>query len=367
MIRSSWLKPFVTVGMVAGLLGVTILTAMAGTEGGILGLTLAPQAAPSQQDADGSTSTEATAHPEGAPRAWVWHGLIVETDLEGGFLALHSDRCGKWALLPADEDVAEELKALVGEETPVLLVGNVSTEPNIMQQHTIEVLQVATDRSELPEDVRLFPRCQERPAPRPQPHQAPGAGVPGFTNILQRLGLAGYHQLPAGEKFSHFVDAEATYINADDDLVTAVLTAGIAVEATDDALTFDPNGPETDTTVSITDETKIIRPGQGNMGLIEEGDKVFVLQVNGETVAIIASDQVTVWPHAPNRSEATTARPQLRGQGADGETSTFNLNEGRGGFSQMDRLSVDRDDIQSLIEAYRNDFGSSLPFRGEAN
>ena len=374
MAGKSWLRPFVMVGIVAGLLATTVLTATAGSEGGILGLTLTPQAAPPQQDAGTSVTNDEAQDP----RAWVWHGVVVETDLEGGHLVLRSRQCGTWVLMPANDAVAAELEAQVGAEAPIFVVGHVSTEPNIMQRRTIEVVQVAADRSELPDDVRLFPRCEQKLTLHSRRQLNLGsASAPNFIGILQRLGLQDLHEVPADERFEHFLSAEVSYLDADDALKTALLTAGVVIEGGDTTLTYDPNGPETSTTVVISEDTTIIRHGGPALSLIESGDKVFVLQVNGETVAVIAAVQMTVWPGGlngiANPNGATAARPQLRGQelrqGAfrpSNERSVrlqaqrltdgaFDLRQLRQLGTRLEGTPVDREGVQSLVEAFRDD------------
>jgi hypothetical protein len=379
------------VGIVAGLLATTVLTATAGSEGGILGLTSAPQAAPPQQDVEGSAEASVTSDEVQDPRAWVWHGVVVETDIEGGHLVLRSRQCGTWVLMPANDAVAAELEAQVGAETPVFVVGHVSTEPNIMQRPTIEVVQVAADRSELPDDVRLFPRCEQKPASHLQRQQnLRPALAPNFINILQRLGLHDLHEVPTDEGFEHFLSAEVSYLDAEDSLKTALLTAGVVIGVGDTTLTYDPNGPETSATVTITDDTKIIRHGERDLSLIEAGDKVFVLQVNGETVAVIAAVQVMVWPGGlsgtANADGAAAARPQLRGQelrqGAFRPSNrrfvrpsqAQRLTDGAFDLRQLCQLgtrfagvSVDREEIQSFIETFQDDLRAFFDSESEVS
>lgn len=384
MAGKSWLRPFVMVGIVAGLLVATVMTAMAGSEGGILSLTSAPQ-----QDVDGSAEAGVISDEVQDPQAWVWHGVVVETDLEGGQLVLRRHQCGTWVLMPANDAVAAELAAQVGAETPVFVLGHVSTEPNIMQRRTIEVVQVAADRGELPDDVRLFPRCEKGPnqhqRPLLQQHQRL-APAPNFIGILQRLGLQGLHEVPVGERFEHFLSAEVSYLDAEDNLETALLTAGVVIEVGDTTLTYDPNGPETSATVAITDDTQIIRRGERDLSIIEAGDKVFVLQVNGETVAVIAAVQMTVWPGGlngtANADGATAVRPQLRGQelrqGAfrPGNERSVRLQAQRlrdGAFdlrqlgTRLEGMSVDREDIQSFVETFQDDLQAFFDSESEVS
>jgi hypothetical protein len=288
MSRFSLLKPLVAVVIVAGLLTATLLTATAASEGRFFSRSATAQNEPSQSGAEDASEVDAT--NKDAPRAWVWFGVIGHTDLEGSHFYLKSERCGTWALLPANDEVAAKLKELHGQRA--LIVGQVSTEPNVMQRPTVKVALVTQDRSELPDNVRVFPRCQPKPEPRPY-----GPPMPDFMAVLKRLGLQGLWQVPPGERFEHFLDAEVSYYDANGQLVTTVLTAGVVLEVGDAKLAYDPNGPETSVTVEVGADTLIIRPGPDDtLQAIERGDKVLVLQINGRTAAIVASDEVTVWP-----------------------------------------------------------------------
>ena len=80
-------------------------------------------------------------------------------------------------------------------------------------------------------------------------------------------------------------------------MVSISVIAGTVVSATDEELELDVNGPAEAETFLIGEETLILRPGGGDGSDIGAGDKVLaVLRDGSETLAIIASDQVTVWP-----------------------------------------------------------------------
>ena len=273
MLRAPFIKSLIVIVTAGGLAVVTIFTATAASE---------------------------SSPGDSVDRTWVWHGTVGVTDHVDLPLILATGLCGRWPLEASDGDAEAALRAHVGGD-PILVIGRV-TKPTEADRHpSIAVERIALDRSELQEGDKLFPGCVQKDRhkrPQPKAREKSRAGLaPDLLSVLQRFGLKDLHEIPVWERFDHFIGGEVSYVDGDGVVVSISVIVGTAVSATDEELELDVNGPAGVETLVIGEETIILRPGGGDGSDIEVGDKVLaVLRDGSETLAIIASDQVKLWP-----------------------------------------------------------------------
>jgi hypothetical protein len=306
MPRGPILKTLIAIGMAGGLAILTIFTATAASESQLFGGSPTPERSALTQDVGDENATPTSDSEENGSsirhRPWVWHGEVHETGQENGALVLGAGACGRWPLIADSEMVEVALMAHFGE--PIFVVGVLSAPANEGEHLSIAVGQVVLERSDLADDARLFPGCNRndpRSAPTPgeraDSHVRTPAPAADLLGVLQRFGLSDLRKIPAGERFEHFIGGEANYLDEDGTFVSVQVNGGTAVSATDQVLQFNPNGPADTITIALSEVTMAIRPGGGSASAIEEGDSVIVVVRNGsETVAIVASDRIEVWP-----------------------------------------------------------------------
>lgn len=172
------------------------------------------------------------------------------------------------------------------------------------QQQTVNVtLAAAPSASVSPESV--FPL-----------QGYPGFGLHGanLSNLLKELNLEGIQQ---GQLFDHFKGAQINLTDKDGNPVTVQIIPGTVASVSGSTLVLTPNDTTKGTAVSfnVPDGT-IIRKGTGAVALsvLATGDKVVVITINDQVKAVLAGQEVTIWPGMRGNGMNRGLMPQFFGQ-----------------------------------------------------
>lgn len=145
----------------------------------------------------------------------------------------------------------------------------------------------------------------------------PGIGLSGLNlpNLLKELNL---DSVGLGQLFDHFKGAQISLTDKDGNPVNVQIVPGTVASISGNILVLTPNDTTKGTAVtfSIPDGT-IIRKGTGAVALsaLAVGDKAVVVTVNNEVKAVLAGQEVTIWPGNGLRQGmmGEFCVPQLRG------------------------------------------------------
>lgn len=298
-------RGLIVFGFVAALVGGTIVTVTAASEGGLL------------QGSGQADSPTAQEDPEGQ---FAWQGVVVKSDLEGEHLEIQGP-CGQWVLLAANDAVGATLKGLVGKKTVV--VGAVFEGATTYQRHAITVEAVLEPGAALPEGVQWSPSCHDNKHPLPKPERHMMGPAPfDLMGLLQRFGLQSLEGVPAEQRFEHILGAQFRLLDKDGKEIVTEVVPGVVVSVNGQTLTIDPNGPTAETSYTVPEDARLLRPQGGKLADLKQGDKVLVVLQNTTPVVIIASMQATIWPPmgpkppiARGHGEMKPRQEMPRGQG----------------------------------------------------
>ena len=145
----------------------------------------------------------------------------------------------------------------------------------------------------------------------------PGLGLSGLNlpNLLKELNLDGIGQ---GQLLDHFKGAQISLTDKDGNPVTVQIVPGTVASVSGNTLVLTPSDTTKGPTVtfSVPDGT-IIRKGTGAVALsaLAGGDKAVVVTVNNQVKAVLAGQEVTIWPGMRLRQGmmGEFCVPQLRG------------------------------------------------------
>ena len=137
-----------------------------------------------------------------------------------------------------------------------------------------------------------------------------------WSNILKDLNLDGIEQ---GQLFDHYLGTQIQLTDKDGKAVTVQSIPGKVASVADNTLVITKNAGGT-ATFSVTDDA-VIRKGNEAVKLLSlnAGDKLVVITINDQVKAVLAGQEVTIWPQmSGNRlNEGLMPRlgaPQLRGE-----------------------------------------------------
>jgi hypothetical protein len=135
-----------------------------------------------------------------------------------------------------------------------------------------------------------------------------------WPNLLKELNLDGIEQ---GQLFDHYLGAQIQLTDKDNKPVTVQAIPGKVASVTANTLVLTPNDTTKGATVSfnVPDGT-IIRKGNQAVAIadLKVGDKVVVITINTEVKAVLAGQQVTVWPGMRGNGLRQGIMPQLNGK-----------------------------------------------------
>ena len=126
----------------------------------------------------------------------------------------------------------------------------------------------------------------------------PGLGLSGLNlpNLLKELNLK---DIASGQLFDHYLGAQIRLTDKDGKPVTVQTIPGKVASVSGNTLVLTPNDTAKGTTVpfNVPDGT-IIRKGTRAVELsaLEVGDKVVVITINDQVKAVLAGQEVTIWP-----------------------------------------------------------------------
>lgn len=146
------------------------------------------------------------------------------------------------------------------------------------------------------------------------PKPRPGALGPfgAFGGLVPEL-----RDVPADQRFDHLRGGSFSFTDKDGNAVTINITPGVLVTVTTDAITFRPNGASADTTLRISEKTRVAPGNRANAATnFKAQDKVVVVSRQGSDEAIAVQDltaaqQQRTKPQAPRGS----VWPGAKGQG----------------------------------------------------
>ena len=142
---------------------------------------------------------------------------------------------------------------------------------------------------------------------------SPELGLYGvnLTDLLKELNLEGIQQ---GQLFDHYLGAQIQLTDKDGNPVTVQTIPGKVASVSDNTLVVNKNGGGTANLTVPSDA--IIREGTGMVALsaLAAGDKVVVITIKDQVKAVLAGQEVTIWPGIRGNGIGRGLMPQLFGQ-----------------------------------------------------